>query len=144
MRPSEKQKRSLPQGKTVAKSLHLRVWTPDEVILDIEHANWVNLELADGGSIGIRPGHAPLMAETLTAPVYYEDASGEHLLFLEAGIIQVERTGVTVLTNGLANVEDSEERPDEEETRFDRLARALFTMLNAQPGDSVDVNAKEG
>ena len=144
MRPSEKQKRSLPQGKTVAKSLHLRVWTPDEVILDIEHANWVNLELADGGSIGIRPGHAPLMAETLTAPVYYEDASGEHLLFLEAGIIQVERPGVTVLTNGLANVEDSEERPDEEETRFDRLARALFTMLNAQPGDSVDVNAKEG
>ena len=144
MRPSEKQKRSLPQGKSVAKSLRLRVWTPDEVILDIEHANWVNLELADGGSIGIRPGHAPLMAETLTAPVYYEDASGEHLLFLEAGIIQVERTGVTVLTNGLANVEDSEERPDEEETRFDRLARALFTMLNAQPGDSVDVNAKEG
>jgi len=128
----------------VAKSLRLRVWTPDEVILDIEHANWVNLELADGGSIGIRPGHAPLMAETLTAPVCYDDASGEHLLFLEAGILQVERTGVTVLTNGLANVEDSEERPDEEETRFDRLARALFTMLNAQPGDSVDVNAKEG
>lgn len=144
MRPSEKQKRSLPQGKSVAKSLHLRVWTPDEVILDIEQVNWVNLELTDGGGIGIRPGHAPLMAETLTAPVYYEDESGKHLLFLEAGILQVERTRVTVLTNGLANVEDSEERPDEEETRFDRLARALFAMLNAQPGDSVDVNAKEG
>ena len=144
MRPSERQKRSLPQGKSVAKSLHLRVWTPDEVILDIEQVDWVNLELADGGSIGIRPGHAPLMAETLTAPVYFEDESGEHLLFLEAGILQIERTRVTVLTHGLANVEDSENQPDEDETRFDRLARALFAMLNAQPGDSVDVNDKEG
>lgn len=144
MRPAKKQKRSLPQGRSVTKSLHLRVWTPSEIILDIEHANWVNLELADGGGIGIRPGHAPLMAETLTAPMYYKDESGEHLLFLEAGILNVERSRVTVLTNGLANVEDSEERPDEEETRFDRLARALFTMLSAQPVDSVDVNDKQG
>ena len=144
MRPSEKQKRSLPRGKSVAESLHLRVWTPDEVILDIEQVNWVNLELADGGSIGIRPGHAPLMAETLTAPVYFEDQSGEHLLLIEAGILQIERTRVTVLTHGMANVDDSEDQPDEEETRFDRLARALYAMLNAQPGDSVDVNDKEG
>ena len=144
MRPSEKQKRSLSQGKSVAESLHLRVWTPDEVILDIEQVDWVNLELADGGSIGIRPGHAPLMAETLTAPVYFEDESGEHLLFLEAGILQVKGTGVTVLTHGLADVEDSEDQPDEEETRFDRITRALFAMLNAQPGDSVDAIDKEG
>ena len=144
MRPSEKQKRSLPQGKSVAESLHLRVWTPDEVILDIEQVNWVNLKLADGGSIGIRPGHAPLMAETLTAPVSFEDESGEHLLLLEAGILQIERTRVTVLTHGMANVDDSEDQPDEEETRFDRLARALYAMLNAQPGDSVDVNDKQG
>jgi F0F1-type ATP synthase epsilon subunit len=124
--------------------LHLRVWTPSEIILDIEHANWANLELADGGGIGIRPGHAPLLAETLTAPMDYQDESGEHLLFLEAGILHIEPSSVTVLTNGLASVEDSEERPSEEETRFDRLARVLFTMLSAQPGDSVDVNEKQG
>lgn len=144
MGPSKKQKRSLPQGRPVTKSLHLRVWTPGEKILDIEQASWVNLELADGGGIGIRPGHAPLMAETLTAPVYYEDESGKHSLFLEAGILHVEPSSVTVLTNGLASVEDSEERPSEEETRFDRLARVLFTMLSAQPVDSVDVNDKQG
>ena len=144
MRPSEKQKRSLPRGKSVAESLHLRVCTPDEVILNNEQVNWVNLKLADRGSIGIRPGHAPLLAETLTAPVYFEDESGEHLLFLEAGILQIERTRVTVLTQGLANVEDAEEQPDEEETRFDRLARVLFTMLNAQPADSADVDDKQG
>ena len=128
----------------MAESLHLRVCTPDEVILNNEQVNWVNLKLADGGSIGIRPGHAPLLAETLTAPVYFEDESGEHLLFLEAGILQIERTRVTVLTQGLANIEDAEEQPDEEETRFDRLARVLFTMLNAQPADSADVDDKQG
>ena len=122
----------------MAESLHLRVWTPDEVILDIEQVDWVNLELADGGGIGIRPGHAPLMAETLTAPVRFADESGEHLLFLEVGILQIERTRVTVLTSGLANVEDTENQPEEEEIRFDRLTEALFTKLNAQPGDSVD------
>lgn len=127
----------------MAKSLHLRVWTPDEVILDIGQVNWANLELADGGSIGIRPGHAPLVAETLTAPMYFEDESGEHFLFLEAGILQIERNRVTVLTPGLANVEDSKDQPDKEDIRFDRLARTLFAMLNAKPADSMDANDKE-
>ena len=144
MRPSEKRRRSLPQGKSVAESLHLRVRTPDGVILDVEQVDWVNLELADGGSIGIRPGHAPLMAETLTAPVRFADESGEHRLFLEAGILHIERARVTVLTSGLVNVEDTENQPVEEEIRFDRLTKALFARLNAQPADSVDAYDREG
>jgi F0F1-type ATP synthase epsilon subunit len=80
----------------------LMVLTPAQTLLDVEEAAWVQTRLADGGGIGIYPGHAPLIAETVTAPLRYADPSGEHVLDLEAGILQVDHTGVTILTSGPA------------------------------------------
>jgi len=75
------------------KPLRLTVLTPTETLLDVEGVAWVQSHLADGGGIGIYPGHAPLLAETVTAPLRYAGPSGEHTLDLEAGILQVDGDG---------------------------------------------------
>jgi F-type H+-transporting ATPase subunit epsilon len=84
----------------VIKRLRLAVLTPAETLLDAGEVAWVQARLADGGGIGIYPGHAPLIAETVTAPLRYADPSGEYTLDLEAGILQVDHDGVTILTSG--------------------------------------------
>jgi F0F1-type ATP synthase epsilon subunit len=85
----------------------LMVLTPAETLLDMEGVAWVQACLADGGPIGIYPGHAPLLGETVTAPLRYADGLGEHALDLAAGILQVDRGGVTVFTGGLARKGDA-------------------------------------
>ena len=80
----------------------LMVLTPAKTLLDVEEVAWVQAQLADGGGIGIYPRHAPLLAETVTAPLRYAGESGEHTLNLEAGILQVDGEGVTIFTSGLA------------------------------------------
>ena len=126
--------------------LRLTVLTPAETLLDVERVAWVQVQLADGGGIGIWPGHAPLLAETVAAPLRYADALGEHALDLEAGILQVERDGVTIFTSGLIQTSEVSEMarlssPKSSEVSegvpFDRLARALLTTLQAQPEEAL-------
>jgi F0F1-type ATP synthase epsilon subunit len=127
----------------MAEPLRLTVLTPAKTLLNVEGAAWVQARLADGGGIGIYPGHAPLLAETVTAPLRYADPSGEHTLDLEAGILQVERGGVTVFTSGPAqpregvqtdgSPEASQGSQGSEDARFDRLAQALLATVQAQP-----------
>jgi F0F1-type ATP synthase epsilon subunit len=130
----------------MAKALRLTVLTPAETLLAVGQAAWVQVRLADGGGIGIYPGHAPLLAETVDAPLRYADPSGEHALDLEAGILQVDGDGVTIFTSGsLQAVEGLQSPLDSEsgEMRFDRLARALLTAIRAQAEDilnAVDVD----
>ena len=86
-----------------ARSFRLTVLTPAETLLDVRGVAWVQARLADGGGIGIWPGHAPLVAETVKAPLRYADEAGEHSLDLEAGLLQIDRAGVTILTVGPAS-----------------------------------------
>ena len=130
----------------VIKPLRLMVLTPAKTLLDVAEVAWVQVQLSDGGGIGIYPGHAPLLAETVTAPLRYADELGEHALDLEAGILQVEGDGVTIFTSGLAQTSKVSETarlssPKSSEVsdgaRFDRLARALLTTLQAQPEEAL-------
>lgn len=113
--------------------MRLRVSTPEETWLDASDVSQVQAWLADGGSIGIRPGHAPLLAETVPGPLHYADADGEHRVDLDRGILRVHEGGVDLFASadgpaeGLLDV-------DEKEERFERLARALLQMLRADPG----------
>jgi F-type H+-transporting ATPase subunit epsilon len=102
-------------------SLHLTVLLPGEVLLDGIDIAWVQVQLADGGGIGIYPGHAPLLAETVTAPLRYADDEGEHTLDLVAGILHVDSQGATILTTGEKEVE-AELEASSEKVRFQRLA----------------------
>jgi F-type H+-transporting ATPase subunit epsilon len=129
----------------VIKPLRLMVLTPAQTLLDVAEVAWVQVQLSDGGGIGIYPGHAPLLAETVTAPLRYADELGEHALDLEAGILQVERDGVTIFTSGLAQTSEVFETSDVSEgARFERLAQALLTTLQAQPEEASVLSGVEG
>lgn len=120
--------------------MRLTVLTPARTLLDVESVAWVQAQLADGGPIGIYPGHAPLLAETAAAPLCYADRSGERALDLDAGILRIRGEGVTVLTIGVAILGASELLGTAENDRhFDRLARQLLTTLSAQPDRALDV-----
>lgn len=123
----------------------LVVLTPEEPLLDAEEVAWVQAHLADGGGIGIYPGHAPLVAETVTAPLRYADPAGEHALDLEAGILQVDAEGVMVFTSGTSQpCEGGQPSQGLEEARFDRLAQALVATMRAQPDGMADLGLEAG
>lgn len=85
------------------KRLRLTVLTPAGALLDVTDVAWVQVPLADGGSVGIYPGHAPLLAETRQAPLRYATAVGEHRTEeFEVGILQVMDHQVLLLTTGTA------------------------------------------
>ncbi len=115
-------------------SIRLQVLTPVEVLLEIKEADWVKVALADGGAIGIYPGHAPLLAETVTAPIRYADVEGQHTFEVRAGILEIDRHEVTVYTTGSAQPSEIEGAVEQqEETRFDRLTRELLARLEDEP-----------
>ncbi|MBU0495008.1 MAG: hypothetical protein KKA73_00045 [Chloroflexi bacterium] len=122
----------------MAELWRLQVLTPGKTLLDVAGVRWVQAQLADGGGIGIRPGHAPLLAETVAAPLRYADDAGEHELALAAGILQIERGHVTIFTSGLAQTAKVSG-----DVRFDRLARALLTTLRARPQEVPDDDQKQ-
>lgn len=113
--------------------LHLSVQTPAESLLELDGVAWVQVELADGGSIGIWPGHAPLLAEMVRAPLRWADAQGEHQRALEAGVLEIAHDRVTIMTMGFASQEDRERIPEGAgtEAAFARLLRAF--LLEIEP-----------
>lgn len=130
----------------MSKSFHLTVLTPERALLETREVTQVQTQLADGGPIGIYPGHAPLLAETVAAPLRYADASGEHTIDLDAGILQVESEDVMVFAGSAKPCAGSEpSQGSEDDKHFDRLAQELLAKLNAQPDDVLNTErqAKE-
>jgi len=121
------------------KTLHLRVLTPAETVIDVEEVVWMQSRLADGGGISIYPGHAPLIAETIAAPLRYADRAGERTLDLGAGILVVDTEGATVFTSGEIQTGDDGEAWTGPEAHFDRLAQALLATMRAQPREMRDL-----
>jgi F0F1-type ATP synthase epsilon subunit len=122
------------------KPFRLKVLTPERTLLAVKGVTQVQAQLADGSPIGIYPGHAPLLAETVAAPLRYTDPSGEHALDLCAGILQVGDEGVTVFARSqISEVCETSEILEEDDGRFDRLAHELLTRLNAQPDEVLDI-----
>ncbi|MBN1955594.1 MAG: hypothetical protein JW900_11165 [Anaerolineae bacterium] len=116
--------------------LRLAVLTPAETVLEVAGVARVQVQLADGGGISIYPGHAPLLAETVTAPVTYGDAAGEHALELEAGILQIDQQGVTIFTAPRTALPTAIESQAPE--RFRRLAGELLSDQRARAAGSSD------
>jgi F0F1-type ATP synthase epsilon subunit len=124
--------------------MQLKILSPAETLLEVEAATWVHLRLADGTGLTVYPGHAPLLAETVTAPVRYADDSGEHAFDVEARILEVDDQGVMVFTSGKPEGAESL-RPSAvaEERRFERLARDLQEKLQAEPEPLLEGGVEE-
>ncbi len=107
--------------------LRLAVLTPAGALLDVAEVAWVQAPLADGSSVGLYPGHAPLLAETRRAALRYATAAGrQQTEELGAGILQVTGDSVLIVTGGLA-----EGMPPDDTRQFDRLSEALLARLQA-------------
>jgi F0F1-type ATP synthase epsilon subunit len=81
-------------------ALRLEVLTPAGLLVQEQAASWVQTRLADGATIGIWPQHAPLIAETVDAPLRYFARGEEHTIALLAGLLHIESGSVTLLTPG--------------------------------------------
>ncbi len=122
---------------TAASDLTLRVISPEGVIFEANQLFNVVIPLVDGGSIGIRPKHAPLIAETVTGSVRYQSQAGEEVLDTLAGVLEVRDNIVTILTAG--SIEESDaEFSQSPETVYDRLIETLVNDL------SMDQVSEEG
>jgi len=138
----------------VSSLLRLRVITPSGVLLDVRDVAWVRMQLADGGGIGILPGHSPLLAESILGDIVYTYASagadagasaqalGEQAQSVGAGIMSIRDNEITVLTVDAAAAEKETPgefgggagQPGPEASRFRRLAKALYAQLGADRG----------
>lgn len=115
----------------MAEPLRLWVATPEEALLDLARIDWARILLADGGSIGVRPGHAPLLAETAAGPLYYGTTGGERTLDLERGILLVDRRGISIFTSGTPAGEARGAKRPAQALHFRRLAYALLQEMRA-------------
>ena len=89
----------------MAELWHLEVRSPEQVLLDVPGVSRVQAQLIDG-PITILRGHIPLVGETAAGVFRYSAADGsEGEIFLQAGILRVERQRITVLTPGGASTQ---------------------------------------
>jgi F0F1-type ATP synthase epsilon subunit len=115
----------------MAEPLRLRVMTPTVTLLDVQGVTNISIRLADGGSIGLRPGHAPLLAETVTAPLIYSVGEAEHSFDAQAGILFVDTGIATIFTSGSGEYEIV----DPGAAKFDRLANELLNRIGMRSAD---------
>ncbi|HEY89070.1 MAG TPA: hypothetical protein G4N98_04960 [Thermoflexia bacterium] len=116
----------------------LTVLTPVEELLQARDVARVQVQLADGVGLGIYPGHAPLLAETVAAPLRYEAGGEEHALELDAGILHILANEEVVLyVPGELRAQGDLQAEKTESARFERLAQTLLAALDGQDEEGV-------
>jgi F0F1-type ATP synthase epsilon subunit len=117
--------------------LTLRVLSPEGIILEVNGATSINVPLVDGGGIGIRPGHAPLIAETAQGHIRYLTANEENQIEIMPGVLEISENIVTILT-----VCEFGEMPEEtgssQNAEFSRLIQAISQELYSQKENALD------
>jgi F-type H+-transporting ATPase subunit epsilon len=93
----------------MAKSMHLEILTPDEVIVNTD-VDAIRVQLSDGWW-GILPGHAPFLAHIIAGIMLYRQKENTRYVALYQGTIQVEQRPkepdrVLVLTAAVEEGED--------------------------------------
>lgn len=90
-------------------TLHVDVVSAEESIFSGE-AKFVVLP-GESGELGIMPGHTPLISRIRpgTVKIVLADGSGETNVFVAGGIIEVQPSGVTVLSDTAIRAEDLDE-----------------------------------
>ena len=75
--------------------------SPERLLLDVSSVDHIHAQLIDG-PIAILRGHVPLVGEMSAGALIYHTARGtEERLWLQPGVLRVERGQITVLTAGL-------------------------------------------
>lgn len=116
--------------------MHLKILTPDGIILEKKSLIAINVPLADGRPIGILPGHAPLIAETVQGSVGYRTSTSKGDIEVHAGVLQIRNNKVTILTAGKVS-ETLSEFSEQPEKAYDRLMQTLMDKLVPEQKEKV-------
>jgi len=109
--------------------LTLRILSPEGKIIEIENLSAVNILMVNDRSIGIRPGHAPLIAETNRGAVTYRKSGEEENIHIHAGVMEIRDNLVTILTAGEVSETQYGVR-NEEDKEYNRLMQTLIQQIN--------------
>lgn len=118
------------------KRLTLYIKSPDKFLHEEHEITSMRLPLIDG-SLGIRPGHAPLVAEVKSGTIQYlkERSTEFERIDVSEGVLRVEDDIVSILCVDQSN--DSENFM--EKIAFDALSGTLLKLLYEQSSeDEVD------
>ena len=110
--------------------LTFRVLTPEGIIIKKTNLLSINISLADDRPIGVRPGHAPLIAATKNGKVSLRALYDEKEIQLHAGILEIRDNFVTIVTAGLL---DSEPSYLDHDLAYSRLMQNLINQIT--PGE---------
>lgn len=95
-------------AQTLNNQLHLRIVSAEEAIFS-DHVVSVSVNGSEG-SLGIRPGHSPLLTLIPAGNVTYIDLKGQHkIVNVCGGVLEVQPHSVTVLADTAIRGEDIEE-----------------------------------
>jgi F0F1-type ATP synthase epsilon subunit len=107
------------------KTLLLNIVAPEGLLRTEENLTAINITLANGSFLGIRPGHAPLIAETNEGKVHFRSGSTRGDYELHAGVLEVRDNVVTILIAGEVS-STPDEITEPAEMNFDRLINTLL------------------
>jgi len=114
--------------------VNVRVFTPTEVVLETEA---VHVTAEDPtGSLGVRPGHAPLVTPLVKGILVVREAGGrERYVAVNGGVLIVNRDRVevvsrqAVLSDDLARLEETVLARFEREAETDRAGHVAFEKM---------------
>lgn len=109
-------------------ALTLRILSPEGMIFERSDLQSVSVPLIDGGTIGIRPAHAPLIAETVQGEVGFQTHGSRESVQLYAGVLDIYDNIVTILTAGEVS-EDIVETGSTPQLEYDRLMKTLINHI---------------
>jgi F0F1-type ATP synthase epsilon subunit len=110
------------------KPLTLRILSPEGPILEVHDVTAINVPLADGGGIGIRPGHAPLIAETAPGPVVYQTPGEDNRIEVLPGLLEIANNVATILTVGKTG-DSSNDKGDAPPSEFAEIIESIAQEL---------------
>lgn len=118
--------------------LSLRILAPDGINFEKDGLTSINVPLADGGWIGIKPGHAPLVAETVRGGIRFRSEEEENSIELHPGVLEIRDNTVIILTAG----EVSKEAGFVAEPAQNEFKRFMQTLVGkTQPEDKINTMA---
>lgn len=99
--------------------MKLLVLNPESTLVEESELLRVRVPLVGGGSIGIHPGHHPLIAENRAGQVEYGREEYTETIYVRDGILRVEGDRIAIYTSGLDEepglVPEPEQAPEGEQ-----------------------------
>lgn len=106
--------------------LSLHILSPDGISVKKDNLISISVPLADGGWIGIKPGHGPLIAETIQGEIRFFSENDETSIEVYPGILEIRDNTVSILTAGEVSKQDAI-LLEPALMKFNRLMQTLVT-----------------